>query len=187
MRPLSARERKLVAVGLLLLAIGLVWLAVIAPILAGFEARAAERDQLRLLMARNERLLAALPQLRRAAEQQRRTDGRYALAAPDAAQAREALKARLSATLTSNGGQVTAVRDLEAELPAGSVGARADAVLTLSQLHESLRRLEIEEPYVVVEYLSVGADRAYVSGTAGPLDVRIEVSVPHRPPFPPRS
>jgi hypothetical protein len=179
MRPLSARERRLVALGLLALALALVWLLLVTPVLAGFSARAAERDQLRATLARNERLLAALPQLRRAAELQRRTSGRFGLAAADAGQAREALKQRLATTLTSVGGAVASVQDLEAELPAGWVGARADATLTLSQLHESLRRLGNEEPYVAVEYISVGAG----GGVSPTLEVRLEVSAPHRPPL----
>lgn len=180
MRRLSERERRLLAVGLLVLVVALAWLAVAAPIIGGFEARAEERRLLRATLARNERLLASLPQLRRRAEAQRREAGRYALPQADPAQAREALKARLAATLAAGGGEVRSVQDADGERPAGWVGARADATVTLSQLHDSLERLGNEEPYVVIEYLSIGADRAFTTGVSGPLDVRVEVAAQHR-------
>jgi hypothetical protein len=61
------------------------------------------------------------------------------------------------------------------------VRVRVDAQMTLTQLCDSLRRLETEGAYVLVNFLSVSADRALKSGRAAPLDVRLELSADYRP------
>ena len=65
------------------------------------------------------------------------------------AQAQELLDQRISASVTYDGAPPPTVQDLQTDIPAGWIGARADAQLTLPQLVTSLRRLESEEPYVV--------------------------------------
>ena len=112
------------------------------------------------------------------AEAQKKTAAAFAVLAPSQVQAREMLKQRLSDALSAQGASATSVQDADAELPQGWVGARADVQINLSQLLASLRQLESEPPYVVVEYLSINADQAFHTGHAGPLQVRLEVSTP---------
>jgi len=171
MKPLSPRERKILALGLLAGTVGLAWLLVAAPILGGFEARRQEREVVLANWKRNERLIASVPAMRDAALEQRRTSRLYHITAPSQTAAAEALKQRLAAALTESGGVVTAVQEVKTNLPPG-----ADARITLTQLDHSLRRLQDEPPYVVAEYAMVGADRAFQSGRSEPLDVRIEIS-----------
>ncbi len=71
MTSLSDRERRLVAILILIALIALGWLAIVSPILSGFEARAAERERLTLVQASNERLIDNVARLRRTAEAQR--------------------------------------------------------------------------------------------------------------------
>ncbi|WP_164467396.1 type II secretion system protein GspM [Caulobacter flavus] len=176
MKPLSPRERKILALGLLAGAVGLAWLLIAAPILSGFEARRQTREVMLANWKRNERLIASVPAMRDAALEQRRTSRLYHITAPSQTAAAEALKQRLAAALTESGGVVTAVQEVKTNLPPGAVGAGADARITLTQLDQSLRRLQDEPPYVVAEYAMVGADRAFQSGRSEPLDVRIEIS-----------
>ena len=181
MNALNPRERKILAIGLLVAVLAALWLGVAAPVLNGFSNRQAERLNLIATYRRNQRLLDAIPVWRAEAEGQKRTASAYAVFAPTQVQAQEQLRTRLTAALTTEGAPAPAAQDLQADLPAGWIGARADAQLTPQQLNASLRRLESEEPYVVVEYLSINADRAVHSGQAGPLDVRLEIAAAFHP------
>src|SRR5262249_47406238 len=82
------------------------------------------------------------------------------------------------AGIANGQGALAAFQPMEANVPPGWVRARADLHLTMDQLYQGLIRLERSEPYVVVEYLSVGADRALQTGHLAEMDVRIEVSAP---------
>ena len=178
MRPLNQRERKVVAVGILVAAICGVWLLVIDPLIGGFLDRAQERDELLDRYTRNERLLAGIPIWRAQAQEQARTARTYAIAAPTRALAVEALRKRLGEVATAQGGEVAALAAVESGVPDGWVRARADLRLSMEQLYRGLVSLERGEPYVVVEYLSVGADRAADTGHLSQMDVRLEVSAP---------
>jgi hypothetical protein len=180
-RPLTARERRLVALGLLVLAIGLFWLVVIGPLVGGFFERAQERRDLWAAHQRNERLIGSMPALRATAEAQRRFAARFATAAPSEAAASEAFKDRLRRLSTDEGFTIRGIEDLPADSPAGVVKLRADLTLTLNQLYETVRRLQSEDAYVVVDYLSVTADRSLATGRLAPLDVRLELTGAWRP------
>jgi len=179
MRPLSARERRLVAIALLLAAIAAVWFLVVSPFVGGFFDRAAERRELIASHQRNQRIMASIPMWRQAAETQRRHAERFAIAAQSEQLAVEALKEHLATLATDEGFQITAMQDLDADTPTEEAKVRADLQITLTQLQESLRRLETEGPYVV-EYLSVSADRALATGRSSRLLVRLEVGAPWR-------
>jgi hypothetical protein len=180
MRRLSDRERKLVAVGILVAAVAVVWLAIVSPLVGGFVDRRQQRQTLIKTYERDRRVLAGITVWRAEADEQRRTQGRFALVAASQAQATELLKERLTKLAADEGGVLKAVQDTQVDAAAPTVRVRADLQLTLSQLYESLKRLETEEPYVVVEYVSVDAVRASESGGASPLDVRLEVSADWR-------
>lgn len=181
MRRLTPRERRLIALCVLVLAVVLVWLVIVGPLVGGFLNRATQRRELQATYLRNERLIASLPVLRAAAESQQRNAARFALAAPSSTLAAEALKARLQHLATDEGFAVTAVEDLDADAPTGVVRLRADLTITLNQLYDTLRRLESEDAYVVVDYFSVSADRSLASGRLAPIDVRLELSTAWRP------
>jgi general secretion pathway protein M len=181
LKPLTARERRLVAIGLLVAAMAVIWLGIIGPVIGGFADRAAERTRLQLAFQTNERLLAGLPAWRVAAERQRATADRFSIAATTERLAAEALKARIQRLAAEEGYTVTSIEDLAGDAPAGRIKVRADAELTLTQLCDSLRRLETEGAYVVVDFLSISADRALQSGREAPLDIRLELTADYRP------
>lgn len=180
MKQLSPRESRLVAVGILIASLAVAWLVVVGPILDGFSERAATRQTLLETYSRNQRMLAGIPIWREQIEEQRRTAGAFAITAPTEALAAEQLKTRLSRMTTEEGGTLTEIQDLEDGVPNGYVRIRADMQMTLGQLYKSLARLESEEPYVVVESLSVVADHAAKTGHLGPMAVRLEISAPVR-------
>jgi type II secretory pathway component PulM len=180
MRPLQPRERQILALGILLLAIVVLWFAIINPLVGGFIARAGERSDLLAAYQRNERVLAGISTWRAKADEQRATEAQYAIVAPTKVLATENLKQRLNRMVTGVGGNVQSTSELPAQAPEGWVRVRLDAQLTMSQLYKSLNRLENEAPYVVVGYVSVVADRAFQTGHLATMDVRIEVSAPVR-------
>jgi hypothetical protein len=180
MRTLGARERRLLAIGLLLAVVAVVVFGLIWPIVAGIAHRAEERSDLIATYVRNQRVLAGIPLWRAQAVQQKATISQYALVAPTGALAAEMLKQRLNRMTAQEGGTVNSISEIQGDVPEGWVRVRADLQLTMSQLYKSLARLESEAPYVVVGYLSVSADRASKTGHLAPMDVRIEVSAPVR-------
>lgn len=181
MRALEPRERRLVAIGLLVVAIALVWLVLVGPLAGGFLDRARERRDLWSAYRRNERLIASLPALRATAETQRALAWRFALPAPTEVAAAEAFKDRLRRLAGDEGFAVKAIEDLPADGPPGAVKIRADITLTLTQLDETIQRLQREDAYVVVDYISVTADRSLAAGRLAPLDARLELSTDWRP------
>jgi hypothetical protein len=166
----------------LVLAVGLLWLVVIGPLVGGAFKRAAERRDLRAAYQTNQRLIASAPALRASLEIQRKNATRFAVTAPSEALAVEALKERLQRLSSAEGFTVTSIEDLQPDAPVGGIKLRADLTLTLTQLVETLRRLESEDAYVVVEYLSISADRSLVTNRLAPIDARLELSAAWRRP-----
>ncbi|HEX3651792.1 MAG TPA: type II secretion system protein GspM [Rhizomicrobium sp.] len=178
MKPLAQRERRLIALGVLLALIAVVVLGVIVPVFGGMATRALERGDLVATYQRNQRVLAGIPVWRAQSVEQKSTAAKFTIIAPTQALAAEMLKQRINRMTNEEGGSVQTVSEVQGDTPEGWVKVRADLQLTMAQLYKSLTRLESEAPYVVVGYLSVAADRAQKSGHAAPMDVRIEVSSP---------
>lgn len=155
MTRLTAREQKLIALGLLVVALALAWLVVAAPLLQGFEDRAARRQALTDTLRQDARLLRLFPAYRRAADAQAREAGDYAFPTSDPAAARSAAEARVAAMIASAGGVLHAVRDQPAG--PGQVRLRAEAALTLPALVDLLHQLQDSRPYALVDGLNVSA------------------------------
>ena len=172
---LSLRERRLVAIGLLVAAVSLVWLLITAPLIDGFTGRAAARSELLLRYERDARTVAQLASVRRAAEYQRRTCSGFVLVAATSLAAADRLKDRLGETIASAGGELRSVEDLASMTP-GQVRARLDARLSPRQLSAVLTRLTRDPPLLVFDSLTVAADQAFATSRSGPMDVRLEVT-----------
>ncbi|WP_179505183.1 MULTISPECIES: type II secretion system protein GspM [unclassified Sphingomonas] len=175
-RPLSPREAKLVAGAILLAAMGLAWLGVVQPIIAGFADRAAQREQLLARQAANDRMIAAVPRLRRAAQEHQRALGAYALKAGDAPAATGQLRAALQAALIAAGGTFRGAEDLPP--PPGRVACRLSARLSPDQLGRFLALAQNHRPALVITALAINAEDALVTGRATALDVQLEASAP---------
>jgi general secretion pathway protein M len=181
MRPLAPRERRIVALALLVAVVAVAWLALVSPVLDGFQARAQRREELLVQYQANRRLLGSVSTLEKASADLRRTSYQYQITAPSPNVAVDALKQRVGDTITAAGGAVGSIQQVQAGVPPGWVSARVEAQIGLPQLVAAIRELENEGPYVVVQYLSVEADRAANSGHAAPLEVRLQVSALFRP------
>ncbi len=176
MNSLTARERKLVAIGILVALIALVWFALISPIMAGFDARAVERERLSAAFARNERLIASIPRLRTVIERRAVDAKNFQTEGDTFAAATEALKERLGGQIAASGGELRAMQEVE-DKP-GWARAWVEARMTLPQLIGTLEKIQNQPPYLAVNSLTISADRALQSGKLDLMDIRIEVSSP---------
>lgn len=172
MATLSPRERRLIAILILVAGVALLWLGLIAPLASGFAERAEQRERLALVHANNARLIASIGRLRRLAEAQRADRDRFRIVAPTLAAANEMLKARLSDTVTNAGGQTRSVQEAEAD--PGRVRAWIEARMTLPQLLTALHALEAQAPLLALSSLSISADPAATAARPDTLNVRIE-------------
>ena len=70
---------------------------------------------------------------------------------------------------------------MQADAPQGAIKVRADLTLTLTQLYETIQRLQNEDAYVVIDYISINADRSGATRKLAPIDVRLELETAWRP------
>ena|ERR1700761_1431422 len=180
MKVISGREQRLVAIALLLLLIFGFTDFAIMPLIEGFVTRAQSREDLMAQYARNDRVLAGLPGWRLQAQAQLQTVSRFAIIAPTMAVGMEMLKQRVTQDVRAAGASPQAFQPTEADIPKGWIGVRGDLQLTLSQLDAMLIRLQNEEPYVVIDYLSIAALGNQQPGEPQTLAVRIALSSPLR-------
>lgn len=174
---MSSRERRLVALLILVAVIAGFLLLVISPIAGGFSERAERREALLRQYQLNQRLSGSVGRLSRQAARQREGLRGLALTASSPAHAAAELDARLQAGIEAAGGELRSSEQVSGP-DDGLARARATARIGLPQLVAVLARLQNQQPYVTVERLSIAADQAVISGKLEPLDVSLEVSIP---------
>jgi hypothetical protein len=179
-RSLSPRQSQAAAVLILLALLAFLAFVIVGPLIAGFQERAAQRDQLALQYSANARNIAAIPRLRRMAEAHEHLLGDFLLDAPDAASAGEALRQRLQTAIVALGGEFRGGEDI-ASTDNGRAAVRITARLSEGQLKQLLASAQNSKPYLSITTLVIGADEALVTGQASALDVQIEASIPYRP------
>jgi len=181
-RPLLPRERRVIALGLLALAVALVLFGFVLPVAQGFAERASTRERLLLLYERNQRLIGAVPAWSRQMRVLRENADHHAVMAPNRAAAGEMLKESLSRMIAAQGGTLREVADADAR--DGWIVVRAEAQLSLTQMTRGFRQFENQYPYAVIESLTIAADQSFSTGQLAPMDVRLEVAAPFIPSAP---
>ena len=176
MKPLTPRERRLLALGILVAVLVLPYLLIAAPLAQGFADRAAQKDALSDQLDRNQRLVASASFWRAQVRRQAGDQANYALIVPNAGAAGQMAIARVQAAVQAGGGKVRAVREQPG--PAGEVRLRVELELGLTQLVSTLKLLEDQKPCIVMQGLSIAADQA-AAGRLSPMEVRIDLAVPY--------
>jgi len=179
MRPVSARERRLVALLILMGIVAAIHFLIVAPVVAGFQSRAERLDRLALTYTHNVRTIATIPRLRRQAEAARAATASFVAVVPNVDAGREWLKERLQGAVEAAGGTFREGGDAEGR--PGWARAKAAARMTLPQLAAALARLQNQPPWLVVETVSLSAGNTIVPGQSPVMDVEIEASIPIRP------
>lgn len=177
----SPRERRFVAVGILIALMLLGVFGVFVPIADGFSDRADAREQLADDLERGDRLLASRAFWLAAAARQRTDRNRYAIIAPNAGAASELATERATAVIHSTGGEVRTVG--ERPPTSDTIRLRIDARLSLTQLVAALRIFTSGTFTPVVEAVSIDAGQGSGAGRLAPMEVRIDLAYRHVPPF----
>jgi len=174
----SPRERRFVAVGILVALLLVAVFGVVLPITSGFSDRADQRERLADELQRGDRLLASRAFWLAAAARQRADRARYAIVAPTPGAATEIATERATAVIHSTGGEVRSIRE-QPSTP-GLSRLRVEARLSLTQLLAALRIFESGQltPVIVV---SIDAGQASGAGRLAPLEVRIDLAYRHVP------
>lgn len=179
MRTLSPRERKLVAVLILVAVIALVLTVLIGPVVSGFSDRATRREALVQTFQTNDQRIASVNALQAEAERQEGQMQALFMAAPDAEAAGEALRERIEAAAQAQGADIKSSEAVPAE--AGWARAAVDARMSHAQFTGLLARLNALKPALAVETVTVIADDALTNYKSDLLDVRLEASAPFVP------
>lgn len=170
------RERKLVAVLILVAVIALFLALVAGPIADGFAAR----DRQRMIMAQtfhaNERRIAALDSLSHEAERQQAEMRTRFIAAPNADEANEALRERVEAVVEAGGAQVKSSEAVPGD--DGWARVAVEARMGHAQLATVIARLNEQRPALAVDAVTVIADDALTNYKSDLLDVRLEAAAP---------
>lgn len=179
MRELSPRESRLIAVGLLILALLLIDLVIVQPLIDGFADRAKQREELLVRYAANNRTIAAIPRLSRQAANRDKQTARYTLVAADAAAASDALRDRVQTAANVAGAEFRGSEDLGAAN--GMVATRATVRVPAGKITPLITAIENSTPLVTITALSISADDALLTGTAASLDVKIDIAIAFHP------
>jgi Type II secretion system (T2SS), protein M subtype b len=179
-RALSARERRLAAIGILIGVVVLSWQFGIAPLIDDYIQRSEDRDALTAEYERNDGILAGLLGWRKEAEEQVKTAPAFAIVAPNPQIAVELVSQRIARDVKSAGGVVQVTQPVGDKTSPEWVHVRSDLQLTMGQLYAVLMQIQSEEPYVVVGYLSVETRPNPNPNDPQSLDVRLDVFAPIR-------
>ena len=183
MNGLALRERRLIAVALLLALVAVAWLGIVRPVMDGFADRADRRASALDDYTRNARVIRSYRRLRMEALAQARDAIAFEIVAPSPAAATELARDRLGRDLAASGASVHAVR----QQPSGPATVRlsADFQISLAGLNTLFRRVHDQAPSGIVDSLSVAADSVAANGAAvrpSLLEVRLDVSFAYAAP-----
>lgn len=176
MRPLSSRERRLVAVLLLVAVVAAVLGLLVGPIVDGFAARREQKLMLAQTFHANERRIDSLNSLQKEAESQQTLLQTRFLAAANVDEAGEALRARVEAEAQAGGAQIKSSEAVAAD--DGWAHAAVEARMGHAQLSDIIARLNAARPALSVDAVTVIADDALTNYKSDLLDVRLEAAAP---------
>jgi type II secretory pathway component PulM len=179
MTGVSPRERRLVALAILVAVVTSVWLVAVVPILNGFAARQEARDAAAQTLRENARAIAAYQDTRLKLADLHRAAPAWAFLAPSPPVATEQARVRVSRAVADSGGVLETLRDQPGR--PGLVQLQGDARIDLIGLQSLLRHLEDDRPAGVVSALVVAAPDATTAQHASSLQVRFDVSFSYVP------
>ncbi|HYH20192.1 MAG TPA: type II secretion system protein GspM [Azospirillum sp.] len=177
-------RQRLLAVGCLVVAVGVVWLALVAPILDAMADQAERLEAARALGAQYRAVAAERPVLeRRRQELDAAARGRssYLTAVSDGA-AGAALQKLVKGAVERAGGTVqsTQPQPVRSEDGFRRIGVRLQLTATIEALRQALHAIEGHEPFLFVDGIEVRARQAQRSSGAKiaedrTLEVRMDV------------
>ena len=176
----TGRRGQLLALSLLLVALGGVYLMVVSPLLGLYAERAAVLENRRMLVPRLRAAADELPSLRARVEQLRAAAGtrKITLEGASDAIASATLQSRIEELATSAGATIGSTESLPAEARSGyrRIGLRYVLSGSYETLVKFLARLESATPPVVIDNLHIhGVLRRPGTPAAAGLDAGLDV------------
>ena len=176
----TGRRGQLLALSLLLVALGGVYLLIVSPLLGLYAERAAVLENRRMLVPRLRAAADELPSLRARVEQLRAAAGtrKITLEGASDAIASATLQSRIEELATSAGATIGSTESLPAEARSGyrRIGLRYVLSGSYETLVKFLARLESATPPVVIDNLHIhGVLRRPGTPTAAGLDAGLDV------------
>jgi general secretion pathway protein M len=168
----TGRRGQILAAGLLLLAIIVVWLGVVGPILDFYATRADEVAGLQARATREAALIASLPELKQAAQIAAQTPQRAVLAGNSDAIAGAALQEQVQSMATASSAQLTSIETLPAEQVGAyrRIGVRVELSAQLAVVVALLRAIEEAQPSMLIDDIRLTATPVGPQNTQLPLD-----------------
>lgn len=177
MKTPNAREQRLIAVLILVAVLAIAWLGIVQPLVEGFAERREARALLLAQHRRNQQVAASLPLLRAAARRQRADAPRFALPARNGAEAIERLRDLVRAAAKRNA-VVMRMSQSGADRP-GWAMLRVNGVMELGHFARFVADVQNGQPIMLITSTSIAANAAFQTGTAGPMEVQLEISAPY--------
>ena len=176
----TGRRGQLLALSLLLVALGGVYLLIVSPLLGLYAERAAVLENRRMLVPRLRAAADELPSLRARVEQLRAAAGtrKITLEGASDAIASATLQSRIEELATSAGATIGSTESLPAEARSGyrRIGLRYVLSGSYDTLVKFLARLESATPPVVIDNLHIhGVLRRPGTPAAAGLDAGLDV------------
>jgi len=174
-------HRRLLAVGLLIIALGFVWLAVVEPVLDAFSGHAERAEAARALTAQYRAVAAERPLL----EQQSRmysdtaSAPRFYLTAATDGAAGATVQQMVKAAVEKAGGKIqsTELQPVSQEEGFRRIGVRMQFIATVEQLRLALHALETGEPFLFVDTLDVRVRQNPRGNDAAASDRALDVRI----------
>lgn len=179
MHGLTARERSLIALALLVGVAALLWVALISPVLAGFNTRREVREQAAQTLAHNQRLIVSYGVLKRQLAVEDKAAATWAVVGLAPSTAAERVRERVSQAVADSGGGLSALRD-EPSSP-GSLRYELGTQINIEGLQTLLRHLEDDAPYGAINKISIAAPDASAAQHPSTLQVSLDVSFSYIP------
>lgn len=158
---MSEQRQRLLALGILAVAIGVVWLAVIEPIADAFAAQADDIAQSRMMLDAYARRIAMRPVIEaRLADVRRNQNSAAGLVPGNSAElAAASVQATVKALIEAGAGQVTSVQNLTPATKDGfqRIDIQYDATLPMTQLRNVTYRIETAVPYLFLDGIDLRA------------------------------
>ena len=173
----TGRNGRVLAAGLAVLSVGMVWLALVSPVLDWYGARSRELDALRARAAHEQAQISALPLLRREAEAAAKTPTHAVLAGKTDAIAGAALQEQVQGMAGSASAQLTSAETLPGEQVGAyrRIGVRVELSARLPVVVALLKSIEEAEPTMLVDDLRLTSTPVAAMGGMLPLDAAFTV------------
>ena len=168
----TGRNGQMLAAGLAMLAVLMLWLGLVAPVLDWYGARADRLADLRARTARETALIETLPALKKIAEKASQTPTRSVLNGNSDAIAGAELQEQVQAMATAANAQLTSIETLPAEQVGNyrRIGVRVELNALLPVIVNLLKSIEEAQPSMLVDDMHLTATPVGPMAMSLPLD-----------------